>query len=381
MARFLILGGGFGGLAAAHELRGLAGPDDVVTVVARDTHFFMGFAKLWDLAGIRPIEDGTRPLELLGDHGIEFVRADITAIDPARRVVTTSAGELEADALLVALGAGDGPGQIHELHGDAHNLYDPRALPAIRASLAAFHGGRILLGVMGQPFKCPPAPFEAAMLIDEVLRERGDRDAAEIVIATPAPSALPVAGPEADQTVQAALDERGLELRPQHLVTAVDSAARSVTFDNGATLDYTLFLGVPGTVPPPVVRDSPLAGEGGWIRPDPRTLATGFERVYAVGDCTTVPTAVAALPKAGVFAAGEAIVAARNMAADVNGGERARFDGRGFCYLEFPGREVAMVEGDFLAEPKPQVAMSPPSAEGFRHKQEFEAQRLAAWLG
>ena len=382
MARVLILGGGFGGLGAATQLRSLLDDRDEVVLVARDERFAMGWTKIWDLVGIRPLAAGTRDLRSLPERGIRFVHADISAIAPDEPGAVTSDGDLAADALVVALGAAPHPDQVAALDGAfGHDLYSFAALPAAKAALSAFTAGNLLVAVMGQPFKCPPAPFEAVLAIDEHLRERGDRDGVHLTIATPAPGALPVAGPQASPAVADALAARDIELRTERLVTDVDAAGGAVTFDTGEVVEVGLLFGVPGSVPPEVVRTSALAGPGGWIHPDPSTLRTEHDRVYAVGDCTTVPTATAALPKAGVFADAEAQVAARNVAADLGHAEPATFDGHGFCYLEFPDREVAVVEGDFFAEPVPAVTMSPPTRDAFERKLAFERERLEAWFG
>jgi sulfide:quinone oxidoreductase len=164
-------------------------------------------------------------------------------------------------------------------------------------------------------------------------------------------------------------------------VAAVDGADRQVRFADGPTVDYEALLGVPAAAPLPVVVDSGLAADSGWIEPDRHSLATGFERVYAVGDCTSIPTAQGALPKAGVFAAAEAVIAARNIAADLSGGDRARFDGHGYCYLEVPGEKVAFVEGDFYAEPRPDVVLTEADHQQFLAKQAYESERLDAWFG
>ena len=382
MARVLILGGGFGGLRAATQLRSLLDDRDEVVLVARDERFAMGWTKIWDLVGIRPLAEGVRDLRALSERGIRFVHAEVAEVVPEERGAVTSEGDLGADALVVALGAGPNPDQVAALDGAfGHDLYSFAALPAAKAALGALREGHLLVAVMGQPFKCPPAPFEAVLAIDEHLRDRGDRDAVRLTIATPAPGALPVAGPQASAAVADALADRDVELRTEHLVTHVDADGGAVTFDTGEESEVDLLFGVPGSVPPEVVRRSALAGPGGWIHPDPRTLRTEYERVYAVGDCTTVPTATAALPKAGVFADAEGVVAARNVAADLGRAEPVTYDGHGYCYLEFPGREVAVVEGDFFAEPAPQVTMSPPSREAFERKLAFERERLGAWFG
>ena len=377
MASVVILGGGFGGLAAAHELRRVA-PDVDVTLVDRGDRFFMGFAKLWDLAGVRPLGEGSVPLAPgLEARDVRFVRADVTAVDPATRRVTTSAGGLECDALLVALGAGV-PARHRELLSvdGAHDLYDAAALPGIHAALDAVSEGTILVAILGGPFKCPPAPYEAALIVAERVRGRS----VSVAISTPQPMTLPVAGPDASRYIASHLGEWDVELLSKKAVSEV-AAGPVVTFDDGTTLDCSLLLGVPACAPLPVLAESGLAGPSGFVEPDRHTLRTSFDRVYAVGDCTMIPTANAQLPKAGVFAAGEGVVAARNIAADLGIGSGDRFDGHGYCFLELPGRRVAFVEGDFFAEPAPDVQLRDADEEQFGRKQEYERSRLADWLG
>lgn len=380
MATVIVLGGGFGGLAGATELRSLLDEgDEVLLVAARDT-FAMGFAKLWDLAGVRPIADGTRSLQVLDERGVRFVAANVEAIDAAARTVATTAGTFEADGLLVALGAQPAPSHRQLLGGpDAHDLYDIDALPATRAALDRVTGGRVVVSILGGPFKCPPAPYEAALIVDDLLRARRVRDDVEVVVTTPQPMSLPAAGVDASRYVAGHLDDHGIELRSSHKVTGVD--ARTLTFADGQPdLDYDLLLGVPADAPLDLLRTSGIARDDGWIAPDPRTLRTTASRVYAVGDCTVIPTASAQLPHAGVFAAAQARVAARNLAADLGRGSETTFDGHGACFLELPGRRVAFVEGDFYADP-PDVTLTPADHEQFLRKQAYERDHLAEWFG
>lgn len=381
MARVLILGGGFGGLAAAHELGALLPDDEIVLVSDRDT-FYMGFAKLWDLAGVRPLAEGTVALSHLESRGVQFHHAEITGLYPQSRRVQTSKGELSGDALLVALGAGPSPAHRRLLAGDAaFDLYDGDQLPGIHRALGQIESGTVLVSILGAPFKCPPAPFEAALIVDESLRRRGVRDAVEVAISTPAPMTLPVAGPDASQYLALQLGDRNIQLLTEHKVVGVEPDRRAVQFAGGGELGFGVLLGVPANVVPEVLGACGMAGPSGWIEPDPLSLATSFERVYAVGDCTSIPAGPGMLPKAGVFAASQGRVAARNIAADLGAGERTEFDGKGFCFLELPGRKVAYVEGDWYATPKPRVHLSEADAEQFRRKQEYERARLAEWLG
>jgi sulfide:quinone oxidoreductase len=372
MASILILGGGFGGLAAAHELRARLPDNHEVRVVAADDHFYAGFAKIWDLVGARPLEQGTASLSTLEQHGIRFVQTRIATIDPFERRIETEAGSFGADFLLVALGAGPVPGRFLQRQGPAHDLYDANELPQMRADLAHLDAGTLVVAILGAPYKCPPAPYETALLLDEHLRDRGIRDAIELVVTTPQPMTLPAAGSDISQFVADALEDRDIELCTEQSVQAID--ARTVSFTGGGRLEYALLLAVPQAVPPQVVADSPLAGEGGWIQPDRETLLTRFERVYAAGDCTASPP-----PKAGIFAEAEARVAARNIAAEIDGGPGDRFDGTGYCFLEFPGQRASALEGHFFAQP-PDVRLAEPDTETFARKQAFETERLRDWL-
>lgn len=382
MPHVLILGGGFGGLAAVHTLRRRVGDLVDITLVDRGERFFMGFAKLWDLAGMRPLDEGSRPLANLAARGVRVVRADVEALDAAARRVETSAGSFEADAVLVALGAPSAPDHVEMLRAPgAFDLYDPASLPAIRARLEQIDTGRVVVALLGGPFKCPPAPFEAVLIVDEILRRRGVRDRVDVTISTFQPMTMPVAGPDASRYVAQHLGDRGIELLSSRTVAAVDGAAQAVRYGDGSEVGYDLLLGVPACTPPRAVQESALAAASGWIEPHRASLRTSFDGVYAVGDCTLVPTAKGQLPKAGVFAAGEGEVAAANIAAELGFGQGATFEGHGFCFLELPGRQVALVEGNFLAEPAPDVRLSEASEANFARKQAFEQERLEAWLG
>jgi sulfide:quinone oxidoreductase len=381
VAHVLVLGGGFGGLAAAHELRRRLPRGDDVTVVATSDKFFVGFAKLWDLAGVRPLLDGTRPLERLGRRGIRFVQAEVTEIDATNHTIQTTAGPLTGDGLVVALGATYRPANSALLGDAAFNLYHAGALPGIHAALERMTEGRLLISIMGAPYLCPPAPFEATLLLEERLRKERRRDKIEIVVSTPAPLTLPVAGPDASRYLADQLTQRGVSVLTEHDVESIDHDARRIRFSQGRSLDWELLLAVPAAAPPPVVAASGLAGSDGWIEPNKHTFATSAARVYAVGDCTLIPTATAQLPKAGVFAEAAGRIAAVNLAADLYGGDRLTFDGYGFCFLELPGQQVATLTGDFYAKPRPDVRLSPPDTATFVEKQQWEQDRLTDWLG
>jgi sulfide:quinone oxidoreductase len=115
----------------------------------------------------------------------------------------------------------------------------------------------------------------------------------------------------------------------------------------------------------------------GWIPVNPATLETRFPDVYAVGDVTSVGT-----PKAGVFAEGQAVVAAEVISARIRGtGEAATYDGRGICYLEFGHEQVAKVDVTFLGGGPPSGALEGPSPALAAEKADFGSRRVQRWFG
>ncbi len=378
MRRILILGGGFGGVAAARRLRDRLDPADEVILVDRRDYFMMGFRKSWGLVGEAPMADGQRPLSALEAFGIRYRQATLTGLDPAGRAAEVDGERLEADAMIVALGAELAPETVPGLAEGAHNVYDPRAIPGAAEALQNFAGGRLGLGIFGGPYKCPPAPFEMALLIKHLFAQRGA--AAEIEVFSPLPLSLPILGEVGCSVIDARMAEEGIGFLPNHKATAVEG--REVVFANGKRRAYDLLLAVPPHRAPGVVRQSGLTNGGPWVPVDARTLATSVAGVYAVGDVVEVMMANGKpLPKAGVFAEAMGQAAAEGILAGFAGrAPAARFEGTGGCFLETGPGEAMMVTGEFLAEPAPQVRLTEPSRAYFDEKRAFEADRLAGWF-
>jgi sulfide:quinone oxidoreductase len=185
----------------------------------------------------------------------------------------------------------------------------------------------------------------------------------EIRLFTPESGPLPVAGKAIGEAVTELLAGREVWFSPNTRLQAVDPQGKKLVFQDGTDASYDLLIAVPLHEVPTVVREAGLAEEGGWVKVDRETMATPFERVYAIGDVTGIPLANGRpLPKAGVFAHGEAEVVARNIAAEIGGGEsRWAFGGEGSCFLETGYGKAGYVTGNFYAEPDPEVRMRQPS--------------------
>ena len=379
MARTLILGGGFGGIAAATTLRQLA-PDHEVVLVDAGDNFSMGLRKLWDVFGISTLEEGSRPLAGLERHGIGFVQAQVEAIHPEAKAATAGGETLEADHLVVALGAQQRPDLVPGLAEHAHDVWDKRGVPALRAALADWQGGRIQITVAAAPYPCPPAPYECAFLLDEYLRDRGLRERTEIATTTLQPILMPNAGGEGSAWVAARLEERGIGYSTGVKLVSVDPG---IAHFEGADTEFDLLIAVPPHRVPAPVADAGMTAEHGWIAVDRGTLATSWPDVFAVGDVTLIKLANGLpLPKAGVIAEAEGTRVGRAIAARIAGDvEPGPFTGEGQCFVEIARGEAAMVDGDFFAEPEPRVRLLPSSTEIAERKRRFEADLLARWFG
>jgi sulfide:quinone oxidoreductase len=380
MARTVILGAGFGGLTVATDLLRLLGENHDIVLIDRRDHFLAGLRKLWAIVGLGALEEGRRPRKSLTQRGVRFLQREVRAIDPSARRVETDVETLEGDHLVIALGADLRPDLVSGLAEHAHNLYDADAIPDLAAALAAFEGGTIAIVIAGAPYKCPPAPYECAMLLDDHLRQRGLRDRTEIAVTTLQPMLLPNAGREASDWLGEQLASRGIGFQVGRKVERVEED-RVVFADT--ELEADLIIGVPPHRPPRVVTESGLTGGRDWIGVDPATLEIGHEGVFAIGDVTQIGLANGLpLPKAGLFAELEGQRVAAAIAAEQQGqGPPPAFDGRGYCFLEMGKATAALVEGDFFADPEPRVSVREASADHAAGKRRFEAERLERWFG
>jgi sulfide:quinone oxidoreductase len=359
----LVLGAGLGGLVAAETLRKLLPASDRVIAVDRAERHFFPPSLLWLMVGQRKPEDFTRSLDRLIGRGVEFRHGGITRIDPQRREVEIAGETLAADALVIALGAEYAPEAIPGLAQAGLNLYTMEGATASRDALARFAGGRIVVLTAAPMYKCPAAPYEAALLVESHLRQRGVRDKATIEFFAAEPRPMAVTGPEVGAALRGLIEARGIAYHPEHQVKEIDPAARRISFANGVSAEYDLLLYVPPHRAPAVAREAGLTNETGWIPVDRHTLRTRYEDVFALGDITIIPLKMGRpLPKAGVFAHGQAEVVAHNIAHAWTGkGAPRRFTGYGMCFIEAGGGRAGIGKGNFYAEPTPQVEMRQPS--------------------
>ena len=372
--RVIILGAGFGGLELSTRLSEEFGGEADVVLIDKADGFVFGFSKLDVMFGRTTADAVRHSYADVVKPGVQFVQAEITAIDPAVKRVDTTEGPFEGDIVVVALGADLHPDLTPGLVEGGNEFYTVAGAFALADVLASFEGGRVIVGVCSTPFKCPPAPSETALLVHDFLTERGLRDRSTVDLVMPLPLPIPPS-PAASEALLAAFAERDIGWHPGTLIRELDPARKVAVMADGSEMAFDLFLGVPTHRAPAVVEASGLTVDG-WIPVDSLTLETSFPDVYAVGDVTSVGT-----PKAGVFAEGQASVVADAIIARSTGADASQYDGTGICYLEFGHDEVAKVEVTFVKGEAPHGSMVAASHENAADKVEFGRSRIQRWFG
>ncbi len=355
----LVLGGGVGGSVTANALRKQLGAEHRVIVVEERTEYVFTPSLLWVMVGWRQPQQITKERRRLLRPDVELVAAEAQEIDLDGARVRSSNGDLNYDYLVVALGADLSPAAMPGFDEAAHTPFNLEGASELWSALQGFEGGRVAVLVSGVPYKCPAAPYETALLLDNHLRQRGIREKCELQVYTPEPLPMGVAGPAMGHAVVSILESKQIHFNPQLHPTRIDAERKELLFANCCAAPFDLLAATPPHRAPSVVQESPLANEAGWVPIDRRTLQTCVENVYAIGDVTHVTLANGKpLPKAGVFADGQAHTVARRIAADIQGaGALAEYNGLGYCWIETGSGSAGFASGQFYAEPDPLVPL------------------------
>lgn len=372
--RVTVLGAGFGGLELSTILSDTIGDRLDLKLIDQNDSFFFGYSKLDVMFGKKSSQAVKIPYSSIVKPGVTFLKESIVSIDPVSKTVTTNNGKYESDVLVVALGANYDFAATPGLTTWGNEYYSLSGAEKLRDAIPKFTKGHAVVGVCSAPFKCPPAPSEAALMLHDYLTHRGVRDACSISLVIPFGLPIPPS-PDSSKALLKAFEERNIRFIPQRKVSRVDEN-KKVILDDGTELPCDLFLGVPKHVAPEVVLQSGLVEEG-WIPVDRANLRTKYPNVYAIGDVTSVGT-----PKAGVFAEGAAKIAAASIVNVFNGHENgAPYTGAGSCYIEFGKGHVARVDVDFFSGPKPFGIHHEATAALAADKEYFGSSRKARWFG
>lgn len=371
----VVLGAGFGGLELVTRLSESVPDKAHVTLIDKNDSFMLGFSKLDIMFGRQQASEAWHPYRHISKRAVEFRQEVVTSIDPERRRVVTNASTYDADILVVALGADYDVAATPGLAEDGYEFYSATGAERARDALARFDGGAVVIGVLGPFFKCPGAPNETALLLDDYLSQRGLRESSTIHLVSPMPMPIPISK-RTSSAIVAILEEHDIQYLPSSKVSRLDPEHHVAHLDDGRQLRYDLFLGIPVHCAPKVVVECDLA-EDGWIPVDPQTFATKFPGVFAVGDVTSAP-----VPRAGGIAEGEAATVADVLISQLTDGSfPPPYDGAAACYVELGSDLVGRIDVNFLSYDTPVAKFSAPSAAGAAEKHEWGSTRVARWFG
>ena len=355
----VVLGGGIGGIVTANALRKKLNSIHRVLLVDKQSEFVFAPSLLWVMRGWRRPEQVSRKLRRLVNPGVEVNVCEAQRLDLDGGQIETNAGNIDYDYLVVSLGAELVPAGIPGFGEAALSPYDLSGATQLKESLLDFEGGRMLVLVTSTPYKCPAAPYETALLVDDFLRSKRIRERCELEVYTPEILPMGVAGPEMGQAVVSMLETKSISFNPKISLNRIDPERKELNFTDSESVPFDFLIAVPPHRPPAVVQGSELANEAGWIPVDRKTMKTRYENVYAIGDVAAVTLANGKpLSKAGVFAEGQGHIVAGRIADEIEGVEaRAEFDGLGFCWIETGEGQAGFAGGEFYAEPDPVVPL------------------------
>ncbi|MBI2702805.1 MAG: NAD(P)/FAD-dependent oxidoreductase [Mycobacterium sp.] len=383
----VVLGAGVGGLATAAELRKVLPAQDRILLIDRTFSGNLGLSLLWVMRGWRTPEQVRVKPSAAALPGVQMVTAEVDWIDEAEQTVRCRDGDpIRYDALVIALGAALDVAAVAGLAealeaGVASQFYTLEGAADLHRRIGALKSGRLMVLVLGVPFKCPAAPFEAAFLIADQLGARHSGGAVRVDTFTPDTLPMPVAGPEVGKSLVSMMEAKGIGFQGGKSATHIDANTRTVEFADGTTEAFDRLVVIPPHRSEAATLISTGIAPNGWIPVDPHTLAASAPGVWAIGDVTALmlPNGKP-LPKAAIFAQAEAEVAAHQVARHLGyDAPDTRFTGEGVCYVEIGGGLAAKGEGDFFATPVPRVALRDPSPGYHAEKAQEERDWLARW--
>ena len=354
----LILGAGTGGIISANELSKKVGGKVKILLFEKEEKNVFAPSLLWLMVGRRKAHQVYRETEKISSPWIEIVIGEIEHVNPEKISVTVKGQEYRGDYMVVSLGVE----QVTEynLNKVGYDFYTLEGATGFNNALQNFKGGKIAILVPSLPFKCPAAPYEAAMLIEGFIHKKGLRDITEISLYTPELKPMGVAGKKVSDAVRQIIEQKDVRYYPEHHLKSVKE--NSLSFSNGETTKFDLLAYTPKHQCPTVIKETSLVGKSGWIEVDRNTMETNIPNVYALGDIVFIPLEIGSpLPKAGVFAHAQAKVVAHNIAQKIQGKIPDKiFKGKGQCFLELGNGKAGFAGGNFYASPSPNIKMKMP---------------------
>ncbi|MBI4897733.1 MAG: NAD(P)/FAD-dependent oxidoreductase [Actinobacteria bacterium] len=359
--KVVIVGGGTAGISVAARLCNAMPEPDVAIVEPSETHYYQ---PLWTLVGGGVVnkEKSARAESGLIPKGATWVRDSVTKLDPDNNQVITAGGEtIGYDFLVVACGIEINWEGVKGLAGAVGkngicSNYDYDTVDYTWQTIKNFQGGTALFTMPPPPIKCAGAPQKIAYLADDAFRKQGVRDKSKIIYAAGTPGIF--SAPAYAETLKKVVERKSIETMYQHVLVEIRPDAKEAVFEDRGNdnaevvVKYDMIHVTPPQRSPQVVRESPLADDGGWLAVDKETLQSPkFDNVFAIGDASSLPTS-----KTGAAIRKQTPVLVKNLLAEINGqgsGAFDKYDGYTACPLVTGYGKLIMAEFDYELKPTP----------------------------
>ncbi|MEJ2272718.1 MAG: FAD/NAD(P)-binding oxidoreductase [Candidatus Bathyarchaeota archaeon] len=347
MKKVLIIGGGSGGTILANILaRKTSSKELSITVIdSQENHIYQPGLLYVAFGNENPKKLLKKERKLLNKR-VNFIVDEATKIDTSQNSVQTKSGQiLDYDYLVMATGSRLNPQELPGFEG-AHHFYDLESALKLREALKNFKQGKIFLGIGGIPYKCPIAPVEAVCQLEYMLRQKGVRNNIEITFLSPLPRAFSIES--ISPLIQKTMESQKITITEMFNIESIDPQTKIVNSLEGESFNYDLLIAIPPHRGAKVVEENGLGDRGGWIPTDKNTLKVkNHDNIYAIGDCTDIPTS-----KAGSTAHYEAKILGENIAALIKDKSIKKYDGKVQCFFD-AGKRASIISFNFENPPKP----------------------------
>ena len=349
----VVLGAGTAGTMVVNKLRKqLPATEWTITVVDRnDIHDYQPGYLFIPFRMNKPSQVRKTKRPYLND-GVELVLAEVERVDAqANEVLLASGRTLPYDQLVIASGTTPRPDQTpgmlgEQWHREVGEFYTYEGAIALRGQLDGFTGGRLVVHITELPIKCPVAPLEFAFLADDYLREKGVREATDIVFVTPLDGAF--TKPMASKRLGKLLDKKGIIVETDFMIESVDQEAKVIRSYDEREVAYDQLVTVPLNMGADFVAASGLGDELNYVPVDKHTSrSTAHENIWVLGDASNIPTS-----KAGSVAHFSVDVFVENFADAIAGRPLSHsFDGHANCFIESGGGKALLLDFNYDTEP------------------------------
>ena len=316
--KVVIVGAGAGGGLAASRVRKMVpeGEAEITVIDKTGRTDFQPSYTLVALGNRDPSQISVR-MDRFAKTGIRSIKGEVTGVDVRNRTVSVGTEKISYDTLILSPGV-KFDGKSFSGYDSAYHFWDMENSMALRKKLSAFRGGKIVLGVTTQMYKCPPVPWEMAMMLDEYFRAKGLRDKVEITVAHWTKKPMAMFGPVISGPVTGWLEEKGVNSINGFKLASIDGEGQKLVGESGESVDYDLaIVAPPHRTPDFISGNSDLASRNGWLDSNTKNFRNrGYDDVYAIGDAIAPSIGIG---MAGVFAHFQADTAASYVAGDIIG--------------------------------------------------------------